>query len=115
MTIREMIAEIQKEVRDTDLSPGRASELLNQLSALLGNVNDEVINRQMEYGQYVFDLSEKLEFKVVSKAKLKGETSSLYKDLLIAKSTKELVESMIGSLKYYLRSKEHEFREAKYQ
>lgn len=111
MSIREMIATIQKELRDTDLSPARASELLNQLSALLGNVNDEVIDRQMTYNCIILIEAEK---QTVAKARLVAETQGEYKQLLIAKATKELVESMIGSLKYYLRSKEHEYREAKY-
>lgn len=111
MTIREMVATIQKELRETELLPMRAAEILNQLSSLLGNVNDEVTQRQMDYNLYLFGISED---KTVSKARLLGETSDLFRDLLTAKATKELVESMIGSLKYYLRSKEHEYREAKY-
>jgi uncharacterized protein (DUF1501 family) len=46
ITIRGMVRLIQVEIRDThDLQPDRAAELLNKLTALLGNLNDEIRDR----------------------------------------------------------------------
>ncbi len=125
MTIREMIADIQKEVRDTDLSPARASELLNQLSSLLGNVNDELKTRQMDYNKKLLkemtfgtvdlvDGNPVTTYPTAARARAEAETSTQYEQLLEVKNTKELTLEMIRSLKYYLKSKLDEYREAKY-
>ena len=43
MTVREMVKQIQREVRDAaDLQPDRAADLLTKLTALLGNISDEI-------------------------------------------------------------------------
>jgi hypothetical protein len=43
LTIRGMVRLIQVEIRDQpDLQPDRAAELLNKLTALLGNLNEEI-------------------------------------------------------------------------
>ena len=48
--IRDQIKKIQNEVKDAkDLFPARASELLMTLSALLGNINDEIRDAEMAY------------------------------------------------------------------
>src|SRR5579872_6096217 len=42
MSVRDLVRAIQREMRDSiDLQPDRASELLNQATALLGNCNEQ--------------------------------------------------------------------------
>ena len=49
MTIRDMLARLRSEVIAGDLSPARAGEIATQLSALLGNVTQEIREADMAY------------------------------------------------------------------
>ena len=107
-TIRDMVQEIQAEVVKGDLLPGRAAELLNTLSALLGNCNDEIRRADMAYSNILlkwYGIEEK-----VNRAKTQAETKPEYEAKRVARDTKELVLEMIRSLKYYIRAKSEEFR-----
>ena len=106
-----MVAEIQREVRDTDLSPARASELLMRLTALTGNCSAEIRERDMEFAAVYLQCLE-TEGKA-NRAKIVAETTPAYHKKREARDTKELVEQMIGSLKYYLRTLESEMRLAR--
>ena len=108
MNIREIIKGIQEEVAKSDLLPGRAVELLNQLSALIGNINDFIRERDLAYSRVLLkclDSEEK-----ANRAKIMAETTPEYLAKREARDTKELSLEMIRSLKYYLRAKEDEFR-----
>lgn len=107
-TIREIIAEFQREVRDTDLLPQRAASILSKLSALMGNVNDEIRKRDLEYSLVLLKELESEE--KANRAKIRAECSKEYQDKRQARDTKDLVVEMIGSLKYFLRSKEEEYK-----
>ena len=111
LSVRELIKNLQIEARG-DLTPGRAAEMIVELSSLLGNVNEYIKDRQMAYNKWLLPLIE-VEG-TVAKAKLVGETSSFYEELLDAKNAHELVIEMMRSLKYYLRIKEEEYREARF-
>jgi len=107
MTIRSLIQEYQKEIRDTDLTPQRAAEIISKLSALLGNVNDEIKNTQIEYNQVLLkylDSEEK-----ASRAKIRAEVSPEYQSYLESKNIRELVIEMIRGLKYLVRSYMEEY------
>ena len=108
VTVREMIHDMQREVRDTDLQPDRASELLTRLSALLGNVNDEIREADMEYSGRLLMFLESEE--KANRAKIRAETTPEYLRKRQARDIKELALEMIRSLKYYLRAKEEEMR-----
>ncbi len=113
MTIREMIEGLQKECRNSaDLFPDRAAEILVQLSSLLGNCNDEILKRDMEYSKVLLGCLEK-ESKA-NRAKILAETSPEYEAKQIARNLKELALELIRSLKYFLKSKEEELQKAKY-
>lgn len=80
-------------------------EDMNALGALLGNVNDQIAKCKMAYNHcYLrhFDVEGK-----ANRARIKADTSSEYAALIDAQNTKELVETMIGTLKYFVRN-EHE-------
>ena len=49
MTIREIISKHQNELAKGDLMPARAADILTELSALFGNVLDEVAVREVAY------------------------------------------------------------------
>ena len=113
MTVRDMVKAIQVEVRDraSDLSPERASELLMQLTSLIGNINDEIRVADAEYGTVLLACYSSEE--TVNRAKIVAETTPAYQRKRAAKDAKELALQMIGSLKYYLKSKQDEMRLAR--
>jgi hypothetical protein len=99
---------MQVEIRETDLPPDRAAELLTRLTALLGNVNDEI---RMADADYALVLLKHLEAdEAASRAKIRAETSPEYQRKREARDTKELVVELVRSLKYLLRSQAEEMR-----
>ncbi len=111
--MRAMVETMQLECRSSaDLLPERASEILVQLSSLLGNINDEILKRDMEYSRILLGCLEK-ESKA-NRAKIMAETTAEYEAKQVARNTKELAIELIQSLKYFLKSKEEELQKAKY-
>lgn len=108
VTIRGLVAEAQEEIRDTDLSPDRARARLAQLSALLGNCNDEIRKADALYGAVLLDCLNAE--KKANRAKVRAECSPEYARRREARDTKELVIELVRSLKYLLRSVEEEMR-----
>lgn len=109
VTVRGMVRLVQVEVRDTaDLMPDRAVELLNQLSSLLGNLNDEIRAADLAFALVLLALLETEE--AASRAKIRAETTPEYQRKQEARHTKELAVELIRSLKFFLRSKEEERR-----
>ena len=108
-SVRGLIHDIQKELRDSgELLPDRASELLTRLTALLGNVNDEIREADAIYASVLLTCLQSDE--AASRAKIRAETTPEYLRKREARDVKELTLEMIRSLKYYLRSKEEEMR-----
>ncbi len=113
-SVREMVESMQLECRNSpDLFLERAAEMLVQLSSLLGNCNDEILKRDMEYSKILLLWLEK-ESKA-NRAKITAETTKEYQARCIARNTKELAVELIRSLRSYLKSKEEELQKAKYQ
>lgn len=111
-TVRGFVREIQVEVRDTpDLQPDRASELMNRLTALLGNINDEIREADCLYAGVLLQHLESED--AANRAKIRAETTPAYQRKREARDTKELAVEIIRSLKYFLRSKEEEMRLAR--
>ena len=111
-TIREMVRDIQKEVRDTpDLLPDRAAALATRLSALLGNVNDEIRAADAAYAATLLSLLESE--KAANRARIRAEMTPEYARKREARDTKELAVELIRTLKYFMRAKEQEYEAAK--
>jgi hypothetical protein len=111
VTIRGHVRMIQVEIRDTpDLLPDRASELLNRLSSLLGNINDQIREADLAYSNVLLVHLESEE--KANRAKIRAETTPEFLKKSEARHTKELALQLIGSLKYYLRAKQEEYRYA---
>lgn len=111
MTIRHMIRQMQVEVRDSELLPDRAAELLTKLTALIGNCNDEIRDADMAYHGVLLQCLESDE--AANRAKIRAQTTPEYQRLREAKDTKELSVELSRSLKYFLRAKEEEMRLAR--
>jgi hypothetical protein len=84
--------------------------MLTELSAVIGNCNDEITKRDMEYNKVLLEWYNK-ESKA-NRAKIQAEISPEYEAMRTARNTKDLAMEIIRSLKYFLRNSEDEFREA---
>lgn len=108
MTIREMVRAIEKEVRDTDLQPSRAAELLMKATALLGNCAAEI--READHDYAVVLLGHLDTDEAANRARIRAEISPEYKRKREAKDTREVVVELVRSLKYFLKAAEEEMR-----
>ena len=111
MTIRERIAAIQKEVAEDELQPLRASHVLLELSALLGNVNDEIRVCDAAYAEVLLECLNSNE--AANRAKIRAETTPQYRRRQEARDTSELVVELIRSLKVFIRAQSEEMRLAR--
>ena len=105
-SIRQMVQDIQNEVAKPDLQPDRAAELLVRLSALTGNISQEVLDKDMAYNQVLLFWLEN-EAKA-NRAKVHAECTPEYRAKIEARNTRELALEIIRSLKYLLKAKQDE-------
>lgn len=105
--VRQMVEDYQKEAR-TDLLPMRASQILVELSSLLGNITNEISEAQIDFNQVL--LSELDKDQTASKARIRAEVTEEYKRLITAKNTLLVAKEMIGGIKYYLRAAQEDMR-----
>lgn len=108
MSVRELIKAMQREIRDTDLQPDRAAELLVKLTALMGNCNDQIRESDADYATILLSFLEADE--AANRAKIRAETTPAYQRKREARDTKELVVELCRSLKYLLKSNEEAMR-----
>jgi hypothetical protein len=110
-TIRDRIRGIQKELRDGALTPDMARESLVELTALYGNVLDELREADAEYKAVL--LQHLNAESKANRARMHAEASPEYARVREASDTKNLVVEMVRSCKAYLRSLEEEMRLAR--
>jgi hypothetical protein len=114
LTVRDLVREYQREIqRADDLLPDRAADLLMRLTALLGNVNDEIRAADSEYAVtllHCLDTETK-----ANRAKIRAEISPEYRRRQEARDTKELAVELCRSLKFYLRAKSDELQLSRHQ
>lgn len=104
-----LIRAMQAEVRDTDLTPDRAADLLAKLAALYGNVLDEC--RRTELAWYAVVRAYLTEDDLaVNKAELLAKSSAEFEEWRLAKDTETLTKQLLSSLKAMLRAKADELR-----
>lgn len=106
-----MVARIQGELRKGGLEPDQAREYLITLSALYGNILDEIAAADEAYATVLLQHLDSNE--AANRAKIRAEITPEFKRLREARNTEKLVEQMTRSLKYYLRSQEEEMRLAR--
>lgn len=108
MSVREMVAEIQREMRAEDLQPARAAELLARATSLIGNCNAEMREADAEFNTVLLHYLDANE--AANRSRIRAETSPQYMRKREARDTKELVVEMVRSLKLILRAAEEEMR-----
>ena len=108
MTIRDMVKAVQQDVAAGGLEPQAAADRLMKLTALLGNINEELRNADAHYAIVLLRYLDADE--AANRAKIRAETSPEYQRRREARDIKELAQEMIRALKYYLRSAEEEMR-----
>ena len=114
VTVRDLVHSYQREIHEaSDLLPDRAAALLTKLTALIGNVNDEIRRADALYAAVLLAYLES-EAKA-NRAKIRAETTVEYQRKREARDTKELAVELARSLKYFLRAKEEEVRLSRHQ
>ena len=108
MSVRELVSEIQREMRGDDLPPSRAAELLAKATSLIGNCNAEIRDADFQFAQVL--LGHLNADGPANRARIRAETTPEYMRKQEARDTKELVTEMVRSLKYILRAAEEEMR-----
>jgi len=106
-----MVIEYQNEIANGNLQPERAAEILVALASLSGNINDEILKRDVEYNKELLRLLETEE--KVGTAKIKAQISPQYQTKKEAENIKELNTELIRSLKYYLQAKREEYSQGR--
>ena len=101
-----MVRQIQVEVRGGDLPPDRAREVLNTLTSLIGNCNDELREADMAYNVVLLHYLDADE--AANRANIRAKTSPEYARMREAKDTLTLVVEMVRSLKTVLKSQQDE-------
>jgi hypothetical protein len=107
-SLYERISGIQKTLAEGALTPDLARESLVTLTALLGNVNDEVRRTDHDYKLVLLGCMKGQ--KAAARAKIEAETSQQYLRAREASDTADLVLEMIRSLKKYMESLSNEMR-----
>lgn len=107
-SVRLMIRKIQAEVRDRALVPVRGAELLTRLTALYGNVLDEVRIADLEYNAVLLEALTRDE--PAARAKVRAMGSQQYSRAREAKDTERLTLELIRSLKKFLTLQAEEIR-----
>lgn len=111
LTIRERVRAIQKQLRDGALTPDMARESQIQLTALMGNVQDE--QREADGIYKVVLLAHMRNEAKANRARISAEVTDEYKRAREASDTAKLVQEMIRSCRAYLRSLDEEMRLAR--
>lgn len=111
MTVREMVADIQKRMLKGYESPMMAAEDLVEATALWANVQTEILEAEVAYNKLKLSCLEA--HKTVSKAEMVAETSVEWVRLRQAQNTGKWLEESIRTLKHYGNSQREEMRLAR--
>ena len=107
-TVRELVKQMQVEIRDTAVTPDRCAELLAKLTALIGNVNEEIRQADHDYAVVLLRCLEANE--AANRARIRAEITPEYGRRREARDIKELAIEMIRSLKVVLKTHQEEMR-----
>jgi regulator of sirC expression with transglutaminase-like and TPR domain len=108
LSVRDLIEEMRRELRDEDVSPARSAEILQRLTALLGNVLGEIREADMAYAHVLLTHLDSEE--AANRARIRAQTTPEYSRAREAKDTHAVVMEMIRSLKIVLKAQTEEMR-----
>lgn len=111
LTVRELIEEMRRELRDEDVSPQRAAEILQRLTALLGNVLQEIRESEAIFNGVLLkhlDVDE-----AANRAQIRAKATPEYARAREAKDTNTVLIEMIRSLKAILKVQAEEMKLAR--
>lgn len=95
-----------------DLNAEQASKILLKISSLYGTVVEIAVDAEMTYNRRYRDLTD--EFEKVSEARAKAKASEEYERMLRLEGRLDVIRELIRSLKYLLKVKLDEGKEAVY-
>ena len=97
MTVRELFTKIRDEVRIGELQPARAAVLASQLSALLGNISEEILEADVAFNVvYARELDKE---GTANRAKIRAELTGEYRRKRQAHDMHLVAVEMIRSLR----------------
>ena len=112
--IREQIRELLNVIwQNADMQPLEASEKLIKLSALLGNVGDNLVKLERSYAQKKISYMQDNPKWPMSKVEIFAQDTDEYQDL---RETKELQKSVVEAcraLKVFIRVREEEYQNSR--
>ena len=106
-TNREFLDQFKDEIKQTDLDPHRANEILSTVTSLYGNLVDDLKATKLAYNTVLLAClhSEKS----ANRATIKAETSPEYQAFFEAQTTLKYADKISSFLKGYLRMKKEEW------
>lgn len=108
MSVREFVRSMQKEMRESELRPERARELMLKATSLMGNCLDELRDADIAFNEVLLKHLDGEE--AANRAKIRAETTEEYRRAREAKDTLTLVTKMGSNLKTWLSSLDTEMR-----
>jgi hypothetical protein len=105
-----MINSYQIEILKGNLLPERTATILVELSSLLGNISEEILQRDVAYNKVLLSYLE-VE-KSANRAKIKSDITPEYESMRTARNAEKVAVEMIRSLKYLLKAQQEEFRQS---
>jgi hypothetical protein len=108
MTVRDLLKTALKEIRQGDLTPGRASDLLAELTSLLSTVLEEIRQAEADYNSVLLGCLDKDE--AANRAKIRAKTTPEYARAREAQDARVVIIENIHSLKIILRALTEEMR-----
>ena len=100
-TVRERIKDYQSEILSGNLNPDRLSEMLLEITALIGNIGDYITDCEMSYNKVLDNFYEREE--TANRAKIKADISNEYKEMKQAKTIEKVAIGVERAIKYRLR------------
>lgn len=108
MTVRDLVRSAEREIRSGDLTPTDASNILAQLTSLLGLVLEEIREADMAYATVLLKHLDSDE--AANRAKIRAQVTPEYARAREAKDTHAVLVELIRSLKTILKAQTEEMR-----
>jgi hypothetical protein len=108
VNVRGLVKAAANDIREGDLTPGRASDLLAQLTSLLATVLQEIREADVDYANVLLKYLDSDE--AANRAKIRAMVTPEYARAREAKDTQVVLVELIRSLKIILKAQTEEMR-----